>query len=188
MIAWLTGTPQIVNDYLIIKTQGGVGYKVITNAKVMGKIKEEEISLFIFSYIKEDRFELYGFINESDLKLFELLLTVAGCGPKTALGISEANSSEVIEAVQQAQVSFFTQFPRVGKKLAQKLIIELKSKLGGLKDLDLAPKSPVYDDAREALIVLGFQENEVENALNEIEVNGMNSGEIIKIVLKKLKK
>lgn len=189
MIAWLTGFPQVINNYLMIKTKGGVGYKVMVNDSVLNKIKEnEELSLFIFSYIKEDRFELYGFVNESDLRLFELLVSVTGCGPKTALGISEAGSKAIIEAVQQAQVSFFTQCPRVGKKLAQKLIIELKNKLGGLKDLDLTPKSPTYNDAKEALLGLGFQENELDRILSQIEVDELKTAEVIKLALKQLKK
>ena len=93
-----------------------------------------------------------------------------------------------MEAIKQANVSFFAAFPRVGKKVAQKLIIELKTKLGGLKDLDLAPKSQNYQDAYEALMALGVPETKVEMELAKIDLETMSVAAAVKTVLKDLKK
>ncbi len=188
MIGFLIGKPIIFNDHLLVQTAGGVGYKVWVSSKVLAQDDKEEVKLFIHSYIKEDRFELYGFLSAGDLQLFEMLLSVSGCGPKMALAICEAGSERIVEAIKQANVSFFSAFPRVGKKVAQKLIIELKTKLGGLKDLDLAPKSQNYQDAYEALVALGVPETKVETELAKLDLEVISVPEAVKIVLKDLKK
>lgn len=188
MIGFLIGKPVFFNDYVLVQTAGGVGYKVWVSAKILAQNEKDEIKLFIHSYIKEDRFELYGFLTAGDLQLFEMLLSVSGCGPKMALAICEAGSERIVEAIKQANVSFFAAFPRVGKKVAQKLIIELKTKLGGLKDLDLAPKSQNYQDAYEALMALGVPETKVETELAKIDLETMSVAAAVKTVLKDLKK
>jgi Holliday junction DNA helicase RuvA len=114
-------------------------------------------------------------------------LGVSGCGPKTALAMASSGAQELITAIQQANVSYFTTFPRVGKKLAQKLIIELKNKLGGVKDLDLTPKSAAYADAFAALQVLGFADQQIQVALSELDVDAATTSETVKAVLKRLK-
>ncbi|MBQ6154813.1 Holliday junction branch migration protein RuvA, partial [bacterium] len=117
MIAYLKGTAKVYSDYLIIVT-GGVGYKVFVGGKLLSRANNSEIEVFTYAYIREDRFELYGVSSENELKLFEMLLSVSGCGPKMALALTDAGANKIIEAIQQADVTYFTQFPRVGKKLA----------------------------------------------------------------------
>jgi Holliday junction DNA helicase RuvA len=146
----------------------------------------EIMAFFTYAYIREDRFELYGVATPSERQLFSLLVGVSGCGPKTALAIAEAGSAAIIGAVQAAEVGFFTSFPRVGKKLAQKLIIDLKTKLGGLQDLDLTPQSAAYADACEALATLGFNETQIRSALEGVAVEEMTTGEAVKAALKKM--
>ncbi|MDO5561390.1 MAG: helix-hairpin-helix domain-containing protein, partial [bacterium] len=107
---------------------------------------------------------------------------------KMALAISEAGSDQIVNAIHQANVSFFTSFPRVGKKVAQKLIIELKTKLGGKKDLDLAPKSPVYQDTYEALLALGLPAEQVETVLSTLDLEQLTPAAAVKQVLRSLKK
>ncbi len=187
MIGFLIGKPMFFEDYVIVQTAGGVGYKVAVGGKILAQNQLSEVRLFIYSYIREDRFELYGFAQESDLRLFEMLVSVSGCGPKMALAICEAGSERIVEAIKQANVSFFSSFPRVGKKVAQKLIIELKTKLGGLKDLDLAPKSQNYQDAYEALVALGVPETKVETELAKLDLETLNVAAAVKAVLKELK-
>ena len=188
MIGYLIGKPMFFDDFVIIQTVSGVGYKVFVNHKILAKNQLNNLELFIYSYLKEDRSELYGFESQSDLQLFELLVSVSGCGPKMALAISEAGSEAIINAIRQANVSFFTSFPRVGKKVGQKLIIELKSKLGGKKDLDLAPKSPVYQDTYEALLALGLSAEQVETALATLDLTELTPAAAVKQVLRNLKK
>lgn len=188
MIAYITGKPMIIDDYLIVKTTSGVGYQVLVTAPMLASVRQtESVELFTYAYIREDKFELYGFLNPSELKVFQLLISVSGCGPKMALGILALGSQNLIKAVQNAQVSFFASCPRVGKKMAQKLIIELKNKLGGLKDLDLSPKTTSYTDASEALVALGFSLETVEMALDQLDATTLTASELVKLALKKLK-
>lgn len=187
MIGQLTGKVVVKNDYVLVQTGSGVGYKVWVGEKILQRGEREVETLWIHSYIKEDRFELYGFESEVELSLFELLLGVSGCGPKTALMIVGGGSEGIVTAVQEARVSFFTSFPRVGKKLAQKLIIELKNKLGGVKDLDLTAKSQIYTDVTEALAVLGFTGEPVDKVLAAMKLEDLTTGEAVKVALKKLR-
>jgi Holliday junction DNA helicase RuvA len=193
MIAYVRGQVQVIGESVLVLTQGGVGYRVWVGPKLLSQAVVAEktgaiMALFTHAYIREDRFELYGVATAGERQLFGLLVNVSGCGPKTALAIAEAGSVAMVAAVQAADVGFFTSFPRVGKKLAQKLIIDLKTKLGGLQDLDLAPKSAAYTDALEALTTLGFSEGQIRAALAEIAVEEMSTGEVVKAALKKINK
>ncbi len=185
MIAYLEGQALIKKDHLIVLT-GGVGYLVFVGSKILHSLVAdgELITLHIYSHIKEDRFELYGFQNEEDLEIFKMLIAISGVGPKTALALANAGTNQLIEAVQQAQTSFFTNVPRVGKKLAQKIIIELKSKLGSLKELNLGTLSPKAQDVMDALLGLGFEENAVQTILSQLDLENMDLQVAIKTVIK----
>lgn len=185
MIAYLEGQALIKKDHLIVLTSG-VGYLVFVGSKILSSIttSSENITLYIYSHIKEDRFELYGFQNEEDLEIFKMLVAISGVGPKTALALANAGTNQLIEAVQQAQTSFFTNVPRVGKKLAQKIIIELKSKLGSLKELNLGTLSPKAQDVMDALLGLGFEENAVQTILTQLDLENMDLQVAIKTVIK----
>lgn len=185
MIAYLEGQALVKKDHLIVLT-GGVGYLVFVGSKILSSITTsgENIALYIYSHIKEDRFELYGFQSEEDLEIFKMLIAISGVGPKTALALANAGTNQLIEAVQQAQTSFFTSVPRVGKKLAQKIIIDLKSKLGSLKELNLGTLSPKAQDVMDALLGLGFEENAVQTILSQLDLENMDLQVAIKTVIK----
>lgn len=186
MIGFISGKMQVFGERVLLTTAGGVGYFVFVSEKLLAAGNQDYLELYIYSYIRQDRFELYGFATPEQLQLFELLVAVSGCGPKTALLLASGGVAALKQAVQQAEVAYFTAFPRVGKKLAQKLIIELKSKLGGLKDLDLTPQSSSYTDALEALLTLGFSESQIHLALQQLDSQTKSSGELIKQALKLL--
>lgn len=170
MIALLTGQPQLNGDTLIMVVNG-VGYGVQVNNSTLQKASLlKEMTLNIYTHVREDRIELYGFGTREEQTIFELLIDVSGVGPKTALSITEKGSQALVQAVQQADVRFFTKVPRVGKKSAQKIIIELKSKLGGLKDLDLSPLSSKEQEVSEALQTLGFSEDDIEATIKELNI------------------
>lgn len=187
MIAYLQGSAITKKDHLILMT-GGVGYLVFVGQKLLHHLGDsnQEIQLYIHSHIKEDRFELYGFATEEALHIFQMLLATSGVGPKTALAIADAGANSLIEAVQQAQTSFFTSVPRVGKKLAQKIIIELKPKLGSIKELNLSTLSPKAQDVMDALLGLGFEENAIQNAIATLDVESTDLQVSIKTVIKML--
>lgn len=185
MIAFLTGKPEILADELIIHTNSGVGYGVHVGNKLLARSAHQEtISLYIYTYVKEDRLELYGFSSPEEKKLFVTVLDVSGVGPKTAVTLIDAGAEKLITSVQQADLSFFTAIPRVGKKLAQKIIIELTSKLGSLKQLELGPVSVQAQDVIAALTNLGFSQEIAENAVHHVPVDELPLSAAIKAAVK----
>ena len=187
MIAYLKGQVIVKSDYLIMVCTG-VGYQVhvpsnFLRSAVHSELAGEELEAHIYTHVKEDKLELYGFQQEQELALFKLVLTVSGVGPKTALGIINGGADKLISAVQEANLSFFTAVPRVGKKLAQKIIIELKSKLGSLRELNLATLSPKRQDVYDALLGLGFDDGSINLALEKIDVDNLDLAVSIKQAL-----
>ncbi len=159
MIGFLTGQPKVVEDKVIVITKDGVGWEVSVGESLLAKLtNQNEVSLYIYTHVKEDQLALFGFNTQAEKKLFQLLLNVSGVGPTTALNIADLGAERITQAVQEAQVSTFTTIPRVGKKLAQKIIIELKPKLGSLKELELGEVSGQTKELAEALLALGFDE------------------------------
>ncbi|HQM15878.1 MAG TPA: Holliday junction branch migration protein RuvA [Candidatus Woesebacteria bacterium] len=185
MIGYLDGKPLISAKSLIVIVNG-VGYQVEVGQRTLSQVVPESVQLFIHTHVREDRFELYGFLTIEQKTMFELLLTVSGVGPKTALEIADHNPDQIIDAVQNSQISFFTQIPRIGKKLSQKIILELKPKLGSLQELSLGPRSKQEQDIFEALIVLGYEEAEIATALSQIDIISLSLEDAIKTLLHQL--
>jgi len=190
MIGSLHGIVELFDGIRIFVNVNGLGYRVHVpqNVLVVYKISQP-IDLFVYSHIREDVFDLYGFTNLEDLKLFEAFLDVSGIGPKTALNIfSIGNREQIIAAIQKADVRFFTSVPRLGTKNAQKIIIELKNKLGSIVELDLKAGTDSADkDIEEALKGFGFKEKEIYTALREVREE-KDSGKRLKMALKFLGK
>lgn len=189
MIGALKGKPEIFSNNSILIMVGGVGYKVFVSNRLIEKSLKTggEIFVFIHTHVKEDALELYGFLLKEDLNLFELLISVSGIGPKTAILIMDKGEKDIREAIISSDVEFFTAIPRIGKKNAQKIIIELKSKIGSLVELDLSGKmegktKEVYD----ALSSMGFKRYEITDALNNLPKSLVTSEDKIKGVLKLL--
>lgn len=190
MIASLNGSIIIRDDPYIILDVNGVGYKVYASSDVLSSIGEigSPLKIFTYTHVREDILDLYGFSKYSDLKLFESLINVSGVGPKTAIGIFSIGSSDQIKnAIMTGDVSFFTGVPRLGSKNAQKIIIELKNKVGG-GDLDLSSGSNSNrTEVAAALKTFGFTAAEINEAVRDLD--GSKSVEDqIKIALKNLGK
>ncbi len=184
MISYLIGQPIIEKDFLTVLC-GQVGYAVHVNAAVLSEATgKSEIRLHIYTHVKEDAIELYGFISSSDRDLFLLLISVSGVGPKTALNILNSSALQIIEAVQNANIGFFSATPRVGKKLAQKIIIDLRTKLGALKELDLGPLSKQQEEVTLALQALGFDDDSIGKAVKIVETENLSTGEAVKQAIK----
>lgn len=187
MIAYLKGFPKILTNKLIVQT-GGVGYRVAVSHKVFNSCQpDKEVELFIYTHVKEDRFELYGFLTHEEQQLFELVLSVSGIGPSTALAILNKNPEQLVTAVQEADINFFKSVPRVGKKMAQKIIIELGGKLGKLKEINLTPLNPKQQNVADALIALGWEEDQLRSTLETIDVENISEQEAIKQALQLIK-
>ena len=188
MIGFLQGTPKIIGTQLIVMVQG-VGYEVSVSSHILASaLQDNIIELYIYTHVKEDALELFGFSSPEEKHLFTLLLDVSGVGPRTALAISDQGPESIIMAVQQADISFFTKIPRVGKKMAQKIIIDLKGKLGSLKELQLGPTSTKEQEIISALTGLGFDENHVLEELRAGDYSELALESVIKRLIQKLGK
>lgn len=187
MIGYLKGMLLHRHDPLILVDVGGVGYKVHASQDVLQKYQTgQEMDVYIHTHVREDALELYGFLDEASLALFEQLISVSGIGPKTAIGVfTLGKREEIMGAIRKADVDFFTGVPRLGKKNAQKLIIELKNKLGSVEELDLGEGE---SDAVTALIGFGFSLDEARRAVREVGDMGKTTTEKVKLALKYLGK
>ncbi len=182
MIAHLTGTLRTSElDWVIVDVQG-VGYEVHVPIGTAGRLREDDngqISLWIHTSVREDSIDLYGFARRDDRRLFRRLTNVNGVGPRTGLAtLSELTPSEVVSAVHHEEIKTFTRVKGIGKKTAQRLILELKNKLDDL--IIEAPQSPAcsalkqYDDLHSALLNLGYQSSTIDGVVDELraEIDG----------------
>lgn len=191
MIGFLNGKIEILRRPFIIVNVNGVGYKVLLSENFYSKLAiGDNVKIFTYTYVREDSLELFGFLEIDDLNLFESLISVSGIGPKTALNIfSFGERKEIIEAILKGDVTFFTSVPRLGTKNAQRIIIELKSKMGSNETLDLSGNDlKENQEVIDALKNFGFSVKEAANALREIKTPGLSAEEKIRIALKNLGK
>lgn len=190
MIGFLSGKVELKDAPYIFLDVNSVGYKICVSPNLLAKLKiGDKTKLFTYTHVREDLFELYGFEEPLDLKLFEYLIGVSGIGPKTAIGIfSFGSRKEIIEAILASDVEFFTRVPRLGRKNAQKIIIELKNKFGEGKDIDLNEgPSQARDEVVLALKSFGFSSSEANEAIKSLDKN-LSTEEKIKQALKYLGK
>jgi Holliday junction DNA helicase RuvA len=189
MIGYLKGKVELLKRPFVIIDVNDVGYKVLVPETIYAKLSLGDIvKIFTFTYVREDALDLFGFLEAEDLGLFESLLTVSGVGPKTALNIfSFGERKDIIEAIIKGDVSFFTSVPRLGTKNAQKIIIELKSKMGSGADIDLSGKDLLENaEVVQALKNFGFSVGEAQKAVREIKQVGLTTEDKIRLSLKNL--
>lgn len=192
MIRQLTGNFVWHDASHILIDVNGVGYIVYATADVMSNIPNigEKLKVFTYLHVREDILELYGFATMEELQLFENFISVSGIGPKTAIGIFSIGSRDrIVSAILAGDAAFFSAVPRLGKKNAQKLIIELKSKVGALEDINLSASMANADtEVLNALKAFGFSPGEINEALRNIAVDGKSVSEKIRLALKYLGK
>ncbi len=189
MIASLRGKLISKKPDSIIIDVGGVGYLVHVPLTIFSSIKNlnEDIFLHIHTYVREDALLLYGFINEEDKRIFSTLINVSGIGPRIALNIlSTISSNDFHNAICNEDVSFLCRVPGLGKKTAQRLILELREKLPAIT---IEHKEPVFDDTLSALVNLGYKKNIAREALQKAFNDGIRDIEsLLKEALKYLTK
>ncbi|NCT55048.1 Holliday junction branch migration protein RuvA [Candidatus Falkowbacteria bacterium] len=191
MIAYLKGKIIHKGSGIIILENNKIGYKVFLGEEFFNSISlDEEREIFIYQQIKEDANDLYGFRNFSDLELFELLISVSGVGPKSALGILNlAGGADIKEAILSGDSASLTKVSGIGKKTAERLVLELKTKiakLDGGKEL-LNSAISFGADEIDALISLGYSLVEARLALKEVDPKIKDSGERVRAALKKMR-
>ena len=188
MISKLTGAvTEKDSDYLIIEV-GGIGYKVNVSPDVVAKAKEkEEISLFTYLAVRENSLDLYGFLGKGELVFFELLVSVSGIGPKGALGVlSQATPIQLETSITTGDCSILTKVSGIGEKTAERIILELKNKIGKISSLQGSARkdSNVDVETMEALLALGYSQRDAQEALREIGSKTKNVNENVKRALK----
>ncbi len=187
MISHLTGTLLLLDIRYAIIDVNGVGYKVSITGEVVEKLSHSlntTVSLHTYLAVRETALDLYGFMTASDLEMFEYLLTVSGIGPKSALGVLNiANANTVREAVTSGDISYLTKVSGIGKKTAEKIILELKGKLGDETEMLSGGKDAGI--AIEGLKALGYSEREARDAIKDMPKD-MSPEALLKEALKKL--
>ncbi len=164
----------------------GVGYKVSVPLSVIDSIKEgSEARFYTYLAVRENALDLYGFEDSEERSLFELLLTVSGIGPKTALGVmNTASKSQIEKAIVEENPSYLTKVAGVGKKIAEKIVLELKGKMfatSGNEDV-----SDMQGDVVEALLALGYSQKQARDAMRDMPKDLDTANEKIKFALKNI--
>lgn len=169
----------------MVLSVGLVGYKVYAPASLLIKYKPgSELEAFIHTHVREDQISLYGFSSAEELELFEFLISVSGVGPKMALSILSATSAEHIKsAITGGDAAVFTKVSGVGRKTAERLIVELREKLGGAGTGISGKMSKEFSDGLDALVGLGYSANEAREALKRVPEQLSDSGQIVKAAL-----
>ena len=184
---------------LVVLDCGGVGYALNATMNTLSYIHMgDKVKLYVAEAIGENNFDLYGFYTKGEKRCFELLVSVSGIGPKAALSILSYSTPETLAlAIMNDDVKALTVAPGVGKKIAQRVILELKDKMSketAGQEIRLPAAVPVtgqndtMSDAMAALAVLGYSSAEIAPALKKIDATGMSAEEIIKAVLKQMVK
>jgi Holliday junction DNA helicase RuvA len=197
---YLNGTVAHIGPYLVVIDCGGVGYACRTTNHTISKLNVGKVSkLYTHLYVREEIFELYGFASESELGCFRMLIGVSGVGPKAALAILSSNTPEGLAlAIVSGNEKALTSAPGIGKKIAQRIILELKDKLakgqltsaGGESyagGITVIPENKA-SEASAALAVLGYSQSEIAVALKGIDLDGLSLEDVIKQALKKMVK
>lgn len=189
MIAKLKGKIEYLKDNYAVVDVNSVGYKVYLAAYTFGKIAGQgEIDLFVHTHVKEDAIDLYGFLTMEELEMFELLISITGVGPKSGLGILTVAPPKTIRtAILNEDSSILTKVSGVGKKTAERIILELKNKIADMPESDKA--GAVSDsDAIEALVSMGYSVTEARDSLKDVPKDVEDIGQRVKLALRSLGK
>lgn len=176
MISYLSGTIQEKDEKNLTLNVNGVGYLVAAAKNLLEKLQYGElIELYIHTHVREDAISLYGFQTKEELQFFELLLTVSGVGPKSALEMLNSPISKTRQAIASKNAAYLTQIPGIGKKTAERIIVDLQGKIK--EDILLEEneeQNVANEDIVRALIALGYHRQQVTQGLQKIpsEITG----------------
>ncbi|MFA5855447.1 MAG: Holliday junction branch migration protein RuvA [Candidatus Gracilibacteria bacterium] len=192
MIRLLQGQIHSRDERTIILFINGVGYHVAVSSAFSAE-ENEEITLFIHTHVREDAITLYGFRTKNELNFFEILMSVNGIGPKMGMEILNSPAEKVQNAILQGNLAYLTSISGVGKKIAERMILELKNKLDPINltsqnqnSPHLATTEPANEEAIAALENLGYKRNHVTRILAEANETAKSAEDLIKFFLKKV--
>lgn len=196
MFYYLKGKIAVLEPYLAVVDCSGIGFACNTSMRTVSALKVgQEATLYTYCNIREDAFDIYGFVSTAEIRCFRMLVGVSGVGPKAALSILSASSPEDLSlSIVSGNEKALTLAPGVGKKLAQRIILELKDKISKELSspelgLELPAVSPSkdngkYNDIAAALSVLGYSPSEISSALRKVDLSALTVEEAIREVLK----
>lgn len=202
MIACLSGKLLEKSPNSVIVDVGGVGYDVSVSLSTFYELGEvgEDVQLRIYTHVREDAIQLFGFSTTRERDLYLKLISVQGVGTKSGITmLSGMSADEIISAIRTDNLAKLTAIPGVGRKTAERLVIELRDKVGEFASSaaaapgtgpNLADESDAFDDALSALVNLGYQRNAAEKAIHDIrrEGAGQNVQKILRSALQRLAK
>lgn len=201
MYYYVSGQVAHVEPYLAVIDCGGVGYACRTTAYTISQVKKgDRAKLFTYLSVREDAMDLYGFFSQEELKLFQQLISVSGVGPKAALAIlSSSTPANLAMSIITGDEKTLTRAPGVGKKIAQRVILELKDKLAKGQTVSASGENITMDavtiipqnklsEASAALAVLGYSQAEINVALKGVDVDGQPLEQVIRMALKNMVK
>lgn len=201
MYYYVSGTVAHVEPYLAVIDCGGVGYACRTTSYTLSQIKKgDKAKLFTYLSVREDAMDLYGFATAEEQKLFQQLISVSGVGPKAALAIlSTSTPANLALSIITGDEKALVAAQGVGKKIAQRVILELKDKLAKGQTISAAGESVAgpavtiipqnkLSEASAALAVLGYSQQEINVALKGIDIDGQPLEQIIRLALKNMMK
>lgn len=196
MYAYIKGSlEEKTKDSIVVETCG-IGYKIFVSEQTMDKVGElgDKVKIYTHYHVREDSISLYGFLSNEELKMFELLIQVSGIGAKTAIAmLSKITPSEFAIAVITNDIKTLTTIPGIGSKSAQRIVLELKDKLKTedaiAKDEKAKPSranNENVEEAMQALQILGYNKGEINKVIEKLKVKDNTTEEIIKLALKQL--
>lgn len=199
MIAYVKGTLEEITENNAVVDVGGIGYNVKISAGTMTQLPglHQNVILYTYTYVREDTFCLYGFMTKDELQVFKLLITVNGVGPKGALGILSVMSAQDLRfAVMAADSRMISRAPGIGKKTAERVILDLRDKISiddamesGIRTSAEADinSSSARNEAVEALVALGYNASEALKAVNQVSgADESDTESILKAALKQM--
>jgi holliday junction DNA helicase RuvA len=190
MIAFLEGKIQLVRPTYIILNVSHVGYKVSVGPEFLSHLHEEQdVQMYVYTQVREDISALYGFRDPEELEFFELLISVSGIGPKAAMGILAAASVDKVRAsIVNQDPTLLSSVSGIGKKTAEKVVIELKNRVGSTASLFDNASHEKVEDVYEALVNLGFKPHEAREAIASMPEDCVTPENQLKYCLSVLKK
>ena len=190
MIGFLRGDIVYITENSVVIETSGVGYEVFATKQILLSCKPRDVlELYIYHHVSENAERLYGLRSLEERKFFVLLISVSGIGPKSALDIMEVSVNTIVSAISKEDVAALTELPGVGKKTAERMILELKGKISGIvtskkiKEIPIDVSVAIHSDVMEALISLGYSRLEATAILQEIPENITDTQEILKYAL-----
>ena len=189
MIGFINGrVDHIGTGFCLVEAQG-VGYRIFMNASDLGRLAvDQRIKIYTYLSVREDALQLYGFLSYDMYSLFTKLITVSGIGPKVALGVLSATKTDAFFlAIRNRAIKYLTKLPGIGKKTAERMLLELKNLVGpetgsaGESGSDIfqpVDNSPL-GEAMDALASLGYTQDEISYAMNRLQLSGGETAEAI---------